>query len=215
MTYKYILFDWDGCLADSLPVWFDTYKQVFGDMGITISDQDIIDVAFYHWERLHEFGQIDPVDLITRAYEILDQSYDKFALHDGVYDTVTALKHAGVRVGVVTSSQKRLVVPVAKHLGVYHLFDTLVDRDDVSVTKPGGEPIERALEWLNGEKSQAIMIGDADIDIMAGKDAGVDTIWYNPPNNEVFHPVGHFDHLEPTYSTNDMRKIGEIVFENT
>ncbi len=50
-----------------------------------------------------------------------------------------------------------------------------MDLDDVEKAKPDPEPLEKALAALGSSKETAMMVGDSEFDVLAGKNLGVPT----------------------------------------
>ena len=62
-----------------------------------------------------------------------------------------------------------------KLTGLDRFFDVVIGLDDVEKAKPDPEPLEKALLALGSTKETAMMIGDSQYDILAGKNLGVPT----------------------------------------
>lgn len=79
-----------------------------------------------------------------------------------------------------------------KH-GLYDLFTGFITKDDNFKRKPHPEAIQFIIEQHRLEANQVIMVGDRDIDILAGKNAGVKTCYFNldqtPCQVEADHEV--------------------------
>jgi phosphoglycolate phosphatase len=100
------------------------------------------------------------------------------------------LKHCrdhGLRVALVTSSPRALVVDVIGRLLIHELFDYVVCGDDVKNYKPHPEPVLAALASFNLHPHEAIMIGDSHVDILAGKAAGTRTALFLHEDHGRFH----------------------------
>ncbi|MEK9179348.1 MAG: hypothetical protein AAB893_02665, partial [Patescibacteria group bacterium] len=48
---KSFLFDWDGCLADTLSVWMNSYIEVYGTYGIHPTPDKIIQTSWGNCEK--------------------------------------------------------------------------------------------------------------------------------------------------------------------
>jgi phosphoglycolate phosphatase len=63
-----------------------------------------------------------------------------------------------------------------EHFGLMEHFDVLIGREDVQNPKPHAEPIFRALEKLESANKEIWMIGDTKLDLIAAKNANVNSI---------------------------------------
>jgi len=111
---------------------------------------------------------------VYRAYQV--RTHDTIVtLFPGTRETLERLKEAGFGLGVVTS--KGLIV-ASEGLNLFNLmplFDVLVTYEDSTLHKPNPDPLLVACEQLSIEPAQALYVGDAVVDIQAGKAAGTQT----------------------------------------
>ncbi len=49
-TYNYLLFDWDGCLAQTLEVWRDSYVSIFAEYDLHPTKKQITTEVFGDWD---------------------------------------------------------------------------------------------------------------------------------------------------------------------
>ena len=94
---------------------------------------------------------------------------------DGVSETMRLLKAAGMKMAIVSTKRKDMIMRGLELLDVEGVFDEVIAMDDVTKTKPDPEPILLALERLGANADEALMIGDNYHDIVGGQNAGVRT----------------------------------------
>ncbi len=87
----------------------------------------------------------------------------------------------------------------------------MIANEDTDKHKPDPEPLEKALQLLNGTKQEAIMIGDSDKDIGAATNAGIDSILFYPSEHAKFYKLDELQALNPTHIVDDFRQILQIV----
>lgn len=85
----------------------------------------------------------------------------------------------GVKMGVVSNSCRKAVHFSLDKLGFKRYFDAIVAREDVSRIKPYPDPILKILDSLGHDDKKAVYLGDSAFDILAGKAAGVITVYLN------------------------------------
>lgn len=78
--------------------------------------------------------------------------------------------------GVVTSRYKITVVESLRRAKLEDFFDVVIFGDDLANIKPHPEPVLKAMEKINVLATESVMIGDADTDVEAGKNAGTKTV---------------------------------------
>ena len=98
----------------------------------------------------------------------------------GAKETLMELKRRGYLLAAVTSRARISLIPTLDAALLTSLFDEIIASDDVSELKPSAVPLLLALDRMNISPSKAVMVGDTDLDIEAGKRAGTATIrvWY-------------------------------------
>ena len=101
---------------------------------------------------------------------------DKATLFPGIPRLLQKLCASGKRLAVVTAEEKALMEFNLATLGLKDYFDILVSRDDVLKPKPHPEGIRLALRTMRTSPEESMMIGDAAIDMLAGRDAGLLTV---------------------------------------
>jgi pyrophosphatase PpaX len=174
-----ILFDLDGTLIDTNELIISTYlhtldKYFPGQYGRE-------DVLPFLGPTLHEvFGNMD-----TEKVEEMVVEYRTFNLanHDalvkefvGVMETVETLKSKGYKLAIVTTKREDVALKGMRLMKLDPFFDVVVAYDHVKKVKPDPEPIMLALEQLGAKPEEAMMVGDNFHDILAGKNAGTQTV---------------------------------------
>ena len=94
-------------------------------------------------------------------------------IFDGIVETLTDLRGAGFRMGVVSSRRR---VPLRWGLqacGLMRYFQSVIGLDDVSEPKPEPEGILRTLGRLRSGPGRALYVGDSAVDVLAARAAGI------------------------------------------
>ncbi|HEX9786441.1 MAG TPA: HAD-IA family hydrolase, partial [Candidatus Binatia bacterium] len=98
---------------------------------------------------------------------------DRTVLYPGVRDVLAHFR--GKRRVVVSNKIHRLTEAVVRGLGVENHFDAIFGGDSAPEKKPHPALLEMTLERFRIAAPAALMVGDGDIDVEAGKRAGVMT----------------------------------------
>jgi pyrophosphatase PpaX len=208
---KYILLDWDGNLAKTLDIWLDAFRAPLEKRGLNLSDEDIA-ASFGAFTKYLAMWGIKDIDVATEeADAIAQQSLPNVELYPDALEVLESLHAAKKRVALITTSPHRNVQHLLEKYNIDRFFQVVVAGDDVKNHKPHPEPLEKALDELGGNKSDAIMIGDSDKDIGAAKNAGIDSILFYPPEHKKFYDLEKLRQLNPTHVVSDFRQILEIV----
>ncbi len=208
--FKAILFDLDGTLIHSIDhiiaCWQHTTRTC---LGIEMTREEIMPTLGR--ALLECFEEIAP----GRSMEMREVYRDhQKATHDnmvtlvpGTREALEALRSAGLVLGVVTS--KSLLV-ASEGLDLFDLkpfFQTLVTYEDTQRHKPHPDPLIVASERLGIEPGRMLYVGDAVVDIQAGKAAGTRTAG-------VTWGAGNRDDIErvkPDYVFDNMSQLTAIL----
>ena len=86
-------------------------------------------------------------------------------------------------------------------------FEDIIGGDDIGCMKPSSCPLDTVMHRFNINKQQAIIVGDMDIDILAGKNAGIATC-------AVTYAIGKIEDIlqaKPDYTIDNLLKLKEII----
>lgn len=198
MRYEYYLFDWDGCLAKTLEVWLDSYREVLTTYGKTPTDREIAH-HFGDWGLYSYFDVEDFEEANTRTADLVRQKMKTVELYDGAKELLQALDAKGKKVAIVSSGSRDIVQKGIDHNGVGEFVEVFISGEDVTNHKPHPEPLEAAITKLNAQKELTIMIGDSRKDLEAASNTGVDSILMYPENHELFYDVQKLRGYKPTF----------------
>jgi pyrophosphatase PpaX len=178
LMLKAVLFDFDGTLADTLPLSFKAFKAVFAKYDGRVVTEEQLVAMFGPTEddiiRTNLRNSAARSDAIADYYEIYKQRHTEDIPHNPeITSLLTRLKQQGTKIGVVTGKSKKAFLISSEALQLSEFFDLAITGDDVEKPKPDPEGILKALNVFGATKDEAVMIGDSNADIKAGKAAGV------------------------------------------
>lgn len=209
---KNIIFDWDGTLGMTLHLWLDGYRAGLRDQGYEIHDSIIAQNFFYgHEEISRHFPSVDFLTLRVFARAHTHDNLENLALYDSAKETVTTLRDEGFNVSLVSSSPRRLLDKGLAGHGFGKVFTSIVAGDEVANRKPDPEPFHKTLHNIGGHAEETIVVGDAEVDILAGKAAGMKTCLFTPMVNSLFHDFDDLHAHQPDHSINHMSDLLGVV----
>ena len=181
MILDTVLFDFDGTLLD-ISIDFVKMKQDVLSLGIKYGISP--NPELYVLESIDDiFNQLSQGD-VSLAERFRDQAKQILVdiemdavptakAFDKVDETLKQLKDKGIKVGIVTRNCRPAVLKSSEKSGF--VYDVLLTRDDVKKVKPDPQHLWDALNLLDSEPKNSIMVGDHPIDVVAGKRAGMKT----------------------------------------
>lgn len=177
--FKGIIFDSDGVLVSSMPYHVKAWIKVLGEYGITVTGDDIykiegsnhvgvINIIFEKAGRKPETGIYDEILEKKRRYFI---EYNQSEAFEGMHACLTSLKN-NFRLAVASGADRTIVTSLMNEF-YPGIFDAIVSGEDVSKGKPDPEPYNRAVEKLNLEKNECIVVENAPLGVQSAKRAGL------------------------------------------
>lgn len=210
---KAILFDFDGTLVDTNPLiirsFTETFKVLFPEREFTQQElQDCIGPTLEETGR--KYYPTNPNHLVEIYRRICWQYHDEMIeVYPGVEEMLKALKMMDLKLVIVTSKKRDMLLRGLEVTKLQNYFDWIVAVDDVTHPKPHQEPIERVLNYYGFQPDACLMVGDNSHDINSAKAAGVKSIavgW-------ALKGVNYLKSFDPDYIIEDGTKLLEIVKE--
>ncbi len=182
-----IAFDLDGTLIDSVPdvraainrlLVSEGRSEISLEQTLTLVGQG----ARVMMEQAMALGDgAPPADTLDRMVETYIGFYqrhpaDLTTIYPGVVEVLESLAARGIPMAICSNKPFVMTKLVLKTLGLDRYFDAVTGGDNVPHRKPDGRHVTHALELLGGEHSHAVMVGDSETDVAAGKNAGVAVI---------------------------------------
>lgn len=143
-SIQLVIFDMDGLLIDSEPYWKIAEKNVFGALGLHLTDELLRQVMGFrlnevvrHW---YEYQPWNNPDFEQTEQAILNEVQHLILQHaeamPGVYEVLDALQQRGVKLAVASSSPMKLINAVISKLGIADRFDLLWSAQFEAYGKP-------------------------------------------------------------------------------
>lgn len=191
-----ILFDFDGTIADTVPLVVWAFQQTFAEFdGRYLSWDDVI-ALFGPPEGEIFRRELRPSDQWEAALARFNELYrelhgERVVRSPDLEATLWDLRARGVRLGLVTGKARASAAISLDALELHGLFDVVVAGDDVVRPKLDPEGIRVALRRLGTRADRALYVGDMDGDVLAGRAAGVTTVgaaWFRGTGRGFLHP---------------------------
>lgn len=184
MTLQAAIFDMDGLLIDSEPLWHKAEILVFATVGLHLtSDQcrettgvridDVVRIR--HREKPWSNKSLDQVER-----EILDE-VERLAVSEGlampgVHELLAQLADANVRMAVASSSSARMIEAVLEHLDIRHYFEIVCSAADEQHGKPHPAVYLRTARALRVEPRHCLAFEDSIPGVQSAHAAGMTVI---------------------------------------
>lgn len=178
MDIKAAIFDMDGTLTDSMPVWdgvwteFLTRRGIAPDPGITSKYKalTLYEAAEYYRDS---YGLGDTPEEICRAVNgLVREGYGRVGLKPGARGYLMRLRARGVPMCVATNTARSLVEYVLDRLGILDFFDFLLPCAEFGSGKAKPDIFFECARRLGSEPRETCVFEDAPHALRTAHDAG-------------------------------------------
>ena len=121
-----------------------------------------------------ERGRIEPKLLAAAIVGYRRARESALVVYPHTHHTMVELVKRGLKLAVVSVAPRMQAWLRLTYLQLHHVFDAVVTLEDTRMRKPAPEPFKKALELLEVEAGDAIMVGDwAERDVVGAKRIGM------------------------------------------
>lgn len=182
MSIKNIIFDFDGTLVDTAPLIVSTMKAAIAELGLpSRTDAEcrstiglrLEDAPRKLWPDMEGLGEIF-ASTYRKHFDLLKRPFNVKSF-PGVEATLRELMDSGYNLAIASSRSHRSLREYCESFDMTDLFRMLVGGDDVAMGKPNPDPVLSIIDAMGWNRDETLMVGDADVDIMMGKAAGLQT----------------------------------------
>lgn len=202
-----VIFDMDGVLIDSEPLWKIAMFDVFSALGSTLTAHDFQRTVGLRIDQVVEFWNHEDQWGIDDIQQVVDQIIDRMiALIEenpfplpGVIDTLNYLCKTELKIGLATSSPQRLIDAVLKSLNIAHYFDAVHSAEFERYGKPHPDVYLKTAESLGVKPNKCLVIEDSLNGVISGKAAMMTVVCIpektHSPNPKLIVADYHFDSM--------------------
>ena len=184
LCVKALIFDFDGLILDTETPDFQVWQTIYQEHGF--------ELPYDEWGKIVGGYGLAHFDAAEHLTTLADSELDVVSLRDrhrseshaltleqpilpGVMNYIQDAKRLGLKLAIASSSQHSWVDTHAKRLGIFDHFDAVICADDVGPgrTKPNPDLFLLALNRLNVQKHEAIVLEDSPNGVQAANRAGI------------------------------------------
>jgi HAD superfamily hydrolase (TIGR01509 family) len=184
---KAVIFDMDGVIVDSEPIYHEVEMQLFHELGMDVSDElrysyvgTKIDDMWSELKKKYLLKQTveDLIKLEAERYRKYIASPDILKPIPGVIELLKELFGRNISIALASSSFLKDIETILGLLDIREYFSVVVGGDEVKRGKPYPDIFECAVKKLDVSPAGCIVIEDSSHGINAAKAAGIKCIGY-------------------------------------
>lgn len=165
---KYVIFDFDGTLADSKHISIQILEQLADQYGFPKVGPDQIALLQKHAESVEQFQMV-----AGQFYQKFREALPHITLFKGIKETLYELHSSGFGLAVISSNEESNIRAYFQNQGIDFITEVytssnLMGKDIM---------IEEFCEKNALQKEEVIYVGDEMRDLIACQKTGVDMIW--------------------------------------
>jgi mannitol-1-/sugar-/sorbitol-6-/2-deoxyglucose-6-phosphatase len=181
---KAVIFDMDGVLIDSEPLWKIAEKKTFAKVGISLTTEmcnltmgyrsnEVVDYWYekFPWEGISK-NELEE-DMVSSVTDEISANGKAMA---GVDQALNIFKENNFKIGLASSSSSKIINVVLDQLGIRHFFDVVQSAENEEYGKPHPAVFLQAAARLKVHPTHCLVIEDSVNGVIAAKAARMKVI---------------------------------------
>ena len=187
---KAVIFDMDGVIVDTEPIYKEVNDDVYAKYGLEISEKELeryIGVNLIEtWKDIMERYELNDdyklndiiEDHIYNYYKGLEAS-EELELMPGIKEWFEYLKEHDYKMIIASSSYEPIVEFIYQRFGLGKYMEGYVDGMQVENGKPAPDIFLKALEKLGVDAEDCLVIEDSEHGVNAAKAADIEVVAFD------------------------------------
>lgn len=176
---KYLIFDMDGTLVDSMPEWSKEMINILVENNIEVPDKFVENIVT---KGAKEIADVYISMGVKASNEEMLEKYQDFAFHKyetsipakpNAYEVISKLKEKGYSINVLSSTSKPLIDVCFKRLKMFDFFDNVWSCNYFNCSKADPKIYLEIAKSLNTDISNCALIDDSINALKTAKVAGM------------------------------------------
>jgi sugar-phosphatase len=178
-TFGAAIFDMDGLLVDSEPLWHEAEIEILGGLGVPLvasacrqtKGMFVGEVTRYWYERYPWDGPGTDAVAVAVVDRVMDLVVERGRLQPGVADALGLCRAHDLPLAVASSSEYRLIHHVLDHFGLSKEFVLVHSAEDEPYGKPHPGVFLTTADRLGVAPDRCLVWEDAPAGVLAAKAA--------------------------------------------
>lgn len=185
-----VIFDMDGVIIDSEPIYMQVEQDLFQEVGIEVGHEEHAKFVGRSdlWKVLKETHNLDiNINEIHREenkryLDIINNSFSGDPIN-GVVELIEQLHKDEIKLVLASSSEMKNIELVLTKFGLIDYFDLRISGADLPTSKPHPEIFEKAAEMAQKKHQHCLVIEDSTNGVRAAKAANMVCVGFRNPNS--------------------------------
>lgn len=203
---RYVLFDFDGTLVDSLNIVIELYNQLADNYHAKKIEQKDIEhlkgLSITERSTFLNFKLYKIPFLALDIYKLYKHSIKNLILFAGIKELLEQLHVCGIQLAIVSTNSEQNIRECLQQNQI-DVIDEIICSNNMFGKN---EDIKKFLKTHKLRESEVIYVGDEARDIIAGKKSGVKVIWVSWGYDQIENAKKE----QPDYIANSPQEILHI-----
>lgn len=186
------IFDLDGVIIDSEPLWREAEIKVFKSVGIELNSELCrqttgldIQSTIQHWYNHFPWENKSLFQVYKELMEEIQPCYEEYAeLTDGFLDVLQFFKDAGITVALASSTPLKMITTVLKRFHLFEFFKIIHSSENDEFGKPHPAVYIKTAKKLNILSTRCLAFEDSFNGAIAAKAANMKVVVV-PDNHNI------------------------------
>lgn len=181
VTKRYILWDHDGVLVDTEPLYYEATRDALARLGLDLPLEDYLadmGEGLSAWERATREGV--PEDVVLARREWRDHRYQELLVERDIeipgVEKVLATLAQQYAMAIVTTAKRVDFELIHRNLSIVAYMDFVLTNGDYERSKPAPDPYLTALARFGASGDEAVVIEDSARGLRSAIAAGIDCV---------------------------------------
>jgi HAD superfamily hydrolase (TIGR01509 family) len=174
-----VIFDMDGLLVDSEPLWVRAEIEIFAEVGIVLGEEDCArtkglrtDDVIAYWHTRRPWQGRSPAEVEARLIgRVASLVREEGRALPGVTNAIAIAREGGRRVALASSSPLVIIHATLERLGLEGAFDVVQSAQSLPLGKPHPGIFLRTAELLSVPAVDCVVLEDSLTGVIAAKAA--------------------------------------------
>ena len=210
--YKYILFDFDGTIFDTVEGISKSARYAINKFGLDDSLEFLR--CFAGPPLVDKFMEVYGFDKAQaeQATAYFKERYQPIGLYEcrifpGIKEMLQSLKTKGFKLGVATSKPQHLAEKLLQGEDMIEIFDVICGSGLNGNNDSKESVLRRAMEALGADLDNTVLVGDTKYDVLGAKACGVDCIGVR----FGYAAPGELEEAGATYIVEDVEELEKLI----